>query len=191
MNEKYKVYALVCPIIGKIRYIGVTRQQYLCQRLGNHMYVFNSPSNRRQQWIKELKSAGLRPSIVLLEETLDISREAYWVAKYRHEGVLLNDGDGGSQGPKGYKATAQHRERIGQASKGRISWMKGKTHTEEMKQRISKKLLGRTYTDEQKEHYREGASNMWKRKGGHSEESKQLMREKANARWERYKKEMR
>jgi len=92
---KVKIYALIDPQTNEVRYIGKTIQtlkkrltQHLCD--GNNTYKTN--------WIKKLKTNGLKPKIELIELVDDsewVIREQYWISKYNN---LTNLTDGGESG---------------------------------------------------------------------------------------------
>ncbi len=62
---KYKIYSLVCPIDGKVKYVGVTSFD-LQKRLVEHCR--QQTGCNKSNWIKSLKAKGLIPIINLLEE---------------------------------------------------------------------------------------------------------------------------
>ncbi len=90
-----RVYVLVCPESGERRYVGQTR----CSpktRLRWHFRNLNNRVNRGMrlspvmEWLKELKSKGLKPYIVILdnEAKWDIS-EAVWIDRLTRDGQKL------------------------------------------------------------------------------------------------------
>lgn len=99
-----RVYCLIDPRDGAVRYIGATTRQYLCQRLGGHVsgrYKINSPLT---QWIRELTDEhDLRPMIEKIyeadsREDLD-QKEVMAILLFREAGAdLLNIQSGGSVG---------------------------------------------------------------------------------------------
>jgi len=102
-REKYyspKIYALVCPIENRVRYIGATKR-YLSERLARHCNPPKHYNLDKQRWISNLKAKGLKPKIRLIEVTSEgnlIDRERYWIAHYGREN-LLNMNDGGNRPP--------------------------------------------------------------------------------------------
>jgi predicted GIY-YIG superfamily endonuclease len=63
-SDKWKIYALVCPIENKIRYIGKssnfkTRYRQHCQDFGNETY--------KKMWIQKLKNMSLIPILTILD----------------------------------------------------------------------------------------------------------------------------
>lgn len=100
-----KIYVLIDPRDGEIRYVGRTVQS-LEQRLLQHIQKSTKKSHRRAVWIRDLQANGLVPSI---EEVESVSiedspeKEKHWTRKLLAEGrQLLNDGigRGGCNHPK-------------------------------------------------------------------------------------------
>ena len=60
---KIHLYSLDCPITGKIQYIGKTIN--LEQRYKQHLR--EKKYNKKCQWIRSLKSKGLKPTITKIE----------------------------------------------------------------------------------------------------------------------------
>jgi len=95
------IYALIDPRTNEVRYIGksVTPEK----RLIVHVCTTHVDSNpRKLNWIKQLKEEGLRPTLLILEETtteLWPEREKYWIEFQRSLGNnLTNLADGGLGG---------------------------------------------------------------------------------------------
>lgn len=63
MNSKFKIYALTCPIDGKIRYIGKSANYK--QRFKDHCKDFGV-STAKKQWISLLTQKGLFPILSIL-----------------------------------------------------------------------------------------------------------------------------
>lgn len=73
----YRVYALVDPRTGGIRYVGSTAKQ-LAHRLTDHISSKHGKAPRHR-WIKELHGLGLRPEIRLLQEVeVEVRLHAHW-----------------------------------------------------------------------------------------------------------------
>ena len=86
-----KVYALVDPLVGEVRYVGATEHN-LKYRLNQH---WCKPLNKGlRTWFHELKAKGLKPDIILLEETNNDQVEGRWVQKYANSSLLNETPDG-------------------------------------------------------------------------------------------------
>jgi hypothetical protein len=158
---QHSVYALTHPVENTIRYVGVTKKS-LRQRLLEHIARANRGEHAPLcHWIRKLSAAGLKPRIVLLEQSLDRDQcERKWIAKLRQEGNdLLNLTDGGD-GIRGLQFSAEHKKRIGNALRGRkrppeISEMlsqvhKGKTLSAETRRKMSEVRKGKKQSEETK-----------------------------------------
>lgn len=63
----FSVYALCDPRTHDLRYVGKTCRS-LNERLADHMTPsYLKTSTYKNRWLRQLKSAGLKPDIVLLE----------------------------------------------------------------------------------------------------------------------------
>lgn len=100
---EYKIYSLICPIDGKIKYIGKTKNT-LCRRLREHIRVAKKgrPYGPKSEWINLVLSRGLKPIIALVEVCTKDNwreRERYWCGFY---GGLFNlkRAGGGSDGER-------------------------------------------------------------------------------------------
>jgi hypothetical protein len=89
------IYALKDPDTEDMRYVGMSKQPKI--RFKAHMH--DRSNNRKGAWIAELRAAGKRPILTILEETNKENwedRERYWIAKGRESGwPLLNIMAGG------------------------------------------------------------------------------------------------
>lgn len=89
----YSVYALGDPRTGAICYIGQAQNVY--RRFAQHI---NSPhpNKLKNTWMDEIKSAGMVPTLTILETDIDqahiLERETFWINHYQAQGAnLLND----------------------------------------------------------------------------------------------------
>lgn len=62
----YYIYTLDCPIDGESKYVGCTKNPKT--RLSGHMAT-GSENKRKNAWIKELKSVGLKPVLTVRAQT--------------------------------------------------------------------------------------------------------------------------
>lgn len=147
---------------GRIRYVGATTQ-CLTERLAQH--IRNSKrgeKTHKAEWVRLLLRNGVRPEIELVEQSVSLDRECFWIAHYRKLGVDLTNGTDGGDGCIGLSEEA--RARIGEASKGRI-WSpesreklsqsrKGFKASHETREKIRQLRLGKPgvkHTDETRE----------------------------------------
>lgn len=121
--KSYKVYGLIDPRNGLIRYVGITKRS-LDIRLNEHLNPGRRFKTYKTTWVNKLKSLGLNISIVLIEGNLlkdkASSRERYYVKKYKCN-KLVNGTTGGE-----------------------ITF----NFTQDVKDKIKNKLTGRTLSDE-------------------------------------------
>lgn len=104
----WKVYGLVDPRDGAIRYVGVTKAKYLSKRLGGHcrearLQHLSGHHTRKAVWLREVFADGRRPTIVLLQ-TCFTEDEGYlverdWIARFRAQLVNESSGGKGLQSP--------------------------------------------------------------------------------------------
>jgi predicted GIY-YIG superfamily endonuclease len=87
----YVVYALSDPRTNEVRYVGCTSD--LKSRYSAHLMINQEKNVVKKAWIGELKSLGLRPLVVTLEDGYNKKtahdREACWIARYLTEGAPL------------------------------------------------------------------------------------------------------
>lgn len=191
------IYALVDPNTQQIRYIGKSDNPR--RRMQDHMD--DKRKTHRASWLKSLRDKGQKPILMIIEEVpFDIwqERERYWIAFYREQGLdLTNMADGGEGGylgkeihergaakRRGRNHTEEHKRKIGEGSKGhpvseatraRFAEM-GRNKSEETRRKIGESSKGRTLSPEA----RAKISAKLKGRGHpHTEETKQLLREKS------------
>jgi len=89
------IYTLEHPITKEIRYIGKTNNLKI--RLGNHLC--NKDRTHKVNWIKSLKTKGLKPEMKILDEVDEVDWsfwEKYWIAQFKIWGInLVNETEGG------------------------------------------------------------------------------------------------
>ena len=137
MRAPHSIYGLADPGTGKFRYVGQTHRT-LGARLYHHIWdaIHHSHKNRKDAWICNLMVRGLRPNIVLLEETSSWkTREKFWISQFPD---LLNCTEGG-EGIVGYRHTPEARQKIAAANKLRA----GKKRTGEALANITRGNLSR------------------------------------------------
>lgn len=89
-----KIYVLIDPITGEIKYVGKTTNDLIVRLIG---HISEVSRNRmfidKQQWIKFLLLQGYCPIIKLIEECpikILSEREVYWINFYKKDFELLN-----------------------------------------------------------------------------------------------------
>lgn len=120
-----RVYALVDPRDGGLRYVGKTVYSPERRLAGHINHAKKNGRSRCSRWILRLLELELRPEVVVLEETpegvgLLNEAECRWIAKLRAEGVdLCNQTTGGDGGPTmlGRTQTAEARALVAAANK--------------------------------------------------------------------------
>ena len=74
------IYGLEDPETHEIRYVGKAKNPKA--RYRQHLYGHDLSNNHKQNWINSLLEKGLRPELIVLEETDDKHwevREKYWI----------------------------------------------------------------------------------------------------------------
>jgi len=94
----WKIYALVHPKSGKVRYVGGTVHAP-GERLRGHISEARTLKTRRDRWIFSLLNAGHLPVIQVIETGFGegmAEAERRWIAHHRKNGArLTNETDGG------------------------------------------------------------------------------------------------
>lgn len=165
-----KIYALVDPENGLMRYVGQTRQRYLCTRLAQHWLARGSTP--KSEWIRAIKAKGLRIRIIMLDQvSIDdaVRAEREWIRKLSAEGNhLLNVYDPDLSLPRpeeskakiskfrsscvGWKHSEETKKKIGRS--GAENWNFGRTTPKETREKLSaalrnnKNALGYKHSEE-------------------------------------------
>ncbi len=97
-----KIYGLVCPFTGEIRYIGKTEDS-LHRRMNNHLAEARKFCvSHKQRWLRKCLKIGLIPYIWLLEEVAENAcwkeRECAWIARAKEFGLDLTNQTMGGEG---------------------------------------------------------------------------------------------
>lgn len=156
-HNPYQIYSLNCPYNPEIvRYIGYTKKT-LNKRLAIHMAYLYTKSHKIS-WIKKLKSEGVKPLIVLIEDNLTIEKakekEIEYIKLFKSFGARLTNSTIGGEGAHGYKHTEERKLKISIANKGKTSKLRGTKFTEEHKKNISQSLKGKKKSNEHRENIR-------------------------------------
>ena len=127
-TSETSIYCLVDPRTCEVRYVGKTVQP-IESRITAHMR--DKTKCHRVHWLSELKSEGLRPVGVVLEDVHGAhpwqESERFWIRRLRSMGArLVNNTDGGDGVPG---LPAETRQRM------RAVWL-GRKHTPETIQKL-------------------------------------------------------
>lgn len=182
MNDTTFIYGLFDPRDCRLRYIGKSNNPQ--KRLKQHIKEANDKKKRNRyvaNWIRQLLSENLEPSIEILEEvSIDSWEEAEsaWIADCKKFGLKITNGTSGGDGVKnlspesiermrranlGKKCSEKQKQYMSALFKGRVSPNKGNKHTEEAKRKISEAGKGRKLNEEQIRALSE--RNQWRGKG--------------------------
>lgn len=85
------IYALCCPYLGTIRYVGRTRD--VCLRMISHFSDLRDDNGgpAKREWVEALRRAGKTPLVRILEvcpREQEHKREAHWVRQFPREHLL-------------------------------------------------------------------------------------------------------
>lgn len=153
------IYVLTDPRTGQPRYVGKTDNPK--RRLAFHLR--DKDVCHRTNWIKELVSLGLKPTLDIIETVApDASwedRERYWIAQYRLMGYnLTNSTNGGDQGPD---CTGMSLRKAGQGLLNIVAALTARNKTPEMREASRQTGLrnkGRKHTPEAIEKIRQSST---------------------------------
>jgi len=94
------IYGLTDPETGEMRYVGKSNNPKVRYR---YHLKDKSTNPHKTAWIHKLTERGLKPNLIILEETTSEQweeRERYWIKHYRDEGApLVNILEGGASFP--------------------------------------------------------------------------------------------
>lgn len=111
------IYALVCPVSGRVRYVGKTL--HMGRRLRQHVAETRRyPHLHKSKWIAGLLREGLRPEIRLLESVQGPdwqNREIHWIEQFED----LTNHSGGGNGCSSVSKSEDHVRRVSDALRGR------------------------------------------------------------------------
>lgn len=85
------IYCIVCPLIGRVRYVGKTVDPK--RRFYEHRTDTDDNPHKRR-WIAKLRALGMEPAFVVLEEcpaALWRERERWWEHQFRAQGEPLTN----------------------------------------------------------------------------------------------------
>lgn len=152
------IYTLAHPITGEVRYVGKTDN--LARRFSTHTTSLTY-KNYTTNWIKSLKSSGLKPVMEVLDET-DLHNwvvvEQYWIAQFKAWGFKLTNLTAGGEGSYGRTPPHTKTEDWKQHSS---ELHKGKTISKETRRLLSNKLKGNTIAKDYADKHRQAVYNKW------------------------------
>ncbi len=151
------IYALCCPESGYIRYIGKADRPMV-----RYLRHLSSPEIdarcHKANWIRKLRSNGLRPFLTILEEVPSSEwqlHERKWIDFYRSKGVKITNCTRGGDGvDRGTKHSPEVCAKISAAHKGRKA-------SEETRKKMSSWQIGRKMTEEAKIKMSEVGKRRW------------------------------
>lgn len=114
------IYALSDPRTGAVRYVGWTIN--LRTRIRDHLKPSRlAGTQRRDRWLKALGSAGLQPSVIILEHVAAdwAAAERKWITHFRREAADLTNLTDGGEGAVGRRHTLDARRRMSEKRKGK------------------------------------------------------------------------
>lgn len=140
-----RIYALIDPRNGRIRYVGITKQEPIV-RVQQALLAARKAQTHKARWLRGLTAAGLKPALVVIDEVEDEhgdEAERWWISFYRTLGApLTNHADGGrGSSRKGMRNTPEHNEKIAAA-------LRGHAHSDETRARIGSTSRGRVTSAE-------------------------------------------
>lgn len=209
----FYIYILVDPREpNEVRYVGRTKDPI--KRISTHITPSKLLDNTyKNNWIKKLLRDEIIPKLICIEKCTNLQRETYWIRYYKSLGFDItnaNDGGDGQLKPSqetinkikkaltgrivGDRLTNKGRTKISTTHKDKEltdeqkdKWsFKGKTHTDDSKNKLRTKRLnqkdpriGKTHTDKTKKILSEKMSGNKHPQFGktRSEETKQKIRE--------------
>lgn len=100
--KKTYIYSLICPLDGKVKYIGKANDPKGRFRKHKSLGDTNTGDNMaKNEWIKSLLDQGLSPLLEIIEE-VDVTewkeKEKFYISKFKEEGFHLFNLCGGGNG---------------------------------------------------------------------------------------------
>lgn len=139
MQHLGRIYALIEPQTGEIRYVGQTKDQ-MKHRLYRHHFEgrTSNGTSHRTTWLRKQMRIGYPPIAVIVQEVaLDCldDAEIFWISHFKERGcALVNHHPGGNGG--------------WEVMRGKSSPRKGTKQPEWRKKQISEKLSGKKLSAE-------------------------------------------
>ncbi len=122
LDSRLFVYGLVDPRSLEVRYIGKT--VHGLKRPREHYSELNYNNNYKSGWVKQLRKAGLRYNIVVLEfckrETLN-DQEIWWISYGKLSGWRLTNLTKGGDGALGRPTSKETKAKISEARRSTVA----------------------------------------------------------------------
>lgn len=153
-SKNYYVYEYVCPFTNIPFYVGKGKGY----RMHYHLKNLNDNTNpHKLNKIKKIIREGRNPIINVvysdLTESAAFEFEIKLIKKYGRidigTGCLTNLSDGG-EGQSGWIPSDEYKLKMSKSTKGSKNGMYGKAHSDETREKIRKKAIGRKLTNETK-----------------------------------------
>ena len=155
--QKAYIYALICPLVGKVRYVGKT--------IGVKTRFYSHINNNRRdynyckrKWMEGVLNSNAYPVLSILEECNEnnwSNSEKHWIQYLKKTGhPLLNITEGGESYSywQGKTRSQETKDKMSKAHIGLNTWAKGSKLSEEHKKKISKSNKGKKKPPRTKEH---------------------------------------
>lgn len=112
------IYALKCPITGRVRYIGKSNNPQ--KRLSRHLGEDRDRNCHRKTWLNSLTVRGLRPILEILSEVPESEWQAWecaYIEYFRESGCDLTNNTNGGDGVVNLSPEAKERGRLKQVGR--------------------------------------------------------------------------
>ena len=178
MSNTTFIYGLFDPRNYQLRYVG--KADNVEKRLSQHIKQVKHRQYKNRyvcNWIRQLLSEGLTPSVEILEECTQGSwkeKEIAWITDCKKFGLKLCNLTNGGDGTQGYVFSDETKQKLSDMRRGKTTSLKGQSISEEHRDNISKALKNRVVSEETRKKI--GASSKGRNVGiKRSEETKRKM----------------
>lgn len=140
------IYTLTDPRTNQVRYVGKSNKPN--KRLSTHLS--RTEKNYKHSWLLNLANNGLKPILDIIDEIpLEDWKfwESYWISQFKTWGFDLTNLTNGGEGFASGELNPAHLPHVKELRSKRH---KGKEIPQEMRDRISKTLTGRTNPEHSK-----------------------------------------
>jgi hypothetical protein len=134
MKHTY-IYILIDPLTNQIRYVGKANNPQ--ERYKNHKNRCRDKNTHKRNWMNKLRLKSLYPQIEIIDRVLKSEWhywEKFWIAYYKFLGCSLVNYTSGGDGLTFGNQTS--------FKKGQVPWNKGKSPSQEVRNKISNTLRG-------------------------------------------------